>query len=163
MAAAAPCRPLAQRRRWRGRSIAAAHNSGATPSSPSPPLGQRRRGCPAADHGSIREWGRRGTARSSSNNTPREPIDQSSNPGAGCWCLQGEIARGDRSVVAQHPTLPTSARCSSRKSPAGGQHSAVRSQETNHSRSSQEATRSKKIRDRWEKNILRARNTDTGE
>lgn len=122
VAAAAPCRPLAQRPRWRGRCIAAAHNSGATPSSPSPPLGQRRGRRLAVDHGSLRRGPPRKTQQRHGNGTDKVQI-------------RGRLlsSKRDPTRSSQHYTEHRRTRCSSRESPDGaGSPQCCSLSETNH-------------------------------
>lgn len=122
VAAAAPCRPLAQRPRWRGRCIAAAHNSGATPSSPSPPLGQRRGRRLAVDHGSLRRGPPRKTQQRHGNGTDKVQI-------------RGRLlsSKRDPTRSSQHYTEHRRTRCSSRESQDGaGSPQCCSLSETNH-------------------------------
>lgn len=159
VAAAAPCRPLAQRPRWRGRCIAAARNSGATPSSPSPPLGQRRGRRLAVDHGSLRRGPPRKTQQRHGNGTDKVQI-------------RGRLlsSKRDPTRSSQHYTEHRRTRCSSRESQDGaGSPQCCSLSETNHRLA---RTRSntfqagEKNPDRGQKNILverRPRSTHTEE
>lgn len=158
VAAAAPCRPLAQRPRWRGRCIAAAHNSGATPSSPSPPLGQRRGRRLAVDHGSLRRGPPRKTQQRHGNGTDKVQI-------------RGRLlsSKRDPTRSSQHYTEHRRTRCSSRESPDGaGSPQCCSLSETNHrlAHKKQHVPSRGKNPDRGQKNILverRPRSTHTEE